>query len=128
VFPQTHPLTDLALLFLRLVVAFIFVNSGRNMLRDPAGHAKDLGQTRAFTVFLGAAELLGGLAIAFGILIQIAAAGLIAVNLGAIYKKIAVWHTGFWGQASAGWSYDLIFVAMEFVVLTTGGGGYVVWG
>jgi putative oxidoreductase len=128
VFSQTHPLTDLALLFLRLIVALVFINSGRDMLRDPAARAKDLGQSRAFIVFLGACEVLGGLALVFGILIQIAAAGFIIINMGAIYKKIAVWHTGFWGEASAGWSYDLIFSVMEFVVLTTGGGRYVVWG
>jgi uncharacterized membrane protein YphA (DoxX/SURF4 family) len=127
-FPQTHPLTDLALLLLRLMLAVVFVNSGFGMMKDPGAHAKDLGVSRSFVLVLGPAEFLGGLALAFGILIQIAAAGLMLVNFGAIYKKIAVWHTGFWGEASAGWSYDLLFVAMLFVVLTTGGGRYVVWG
>jgi uncharacterized membrane protein YphA (DoxX/SURF4 family) len=98
------------------------------MLRNPAAHAKDLGLPRGFTLFLGASEFLGGLAIAFGILIQIAAAGLLIVNAGAIYKKIAVWHTGFWGDQQAGWSYDLLFVVMLFVIVATGGGRYVVWG
>jgi putative oxidoreductase len=128
VFAQPHALTDLALLLLRLMVAIVFVNSGSGMLRDPAAHAKDLGLPRSFTLFLGASEFLGGLAVALGILIQIAAAGLLVVNLGAVYKKIAVWRTGFWGDAGAGWSYDLLFVAMLFVIVTTGGGRYVVWG
>jgi len=128
VFPQTHPLTDLALVILRIVLAIVFVNSGWGMLTDPAAKGKDLGLSRPVTLLLGAAEFFGGLAIAFGILIQVAAAGFIVISLGAIYKKIVVWHTGFWGDASAGWSYDLLFVAMEFVVLTTGGGRYVVWG
>jgi|SRR6516225_2007413 len=128
VFPQTHQLTDLALLLLRLVLAIVFVNSGWGMLRDPRAHAKDLGLRRSFTLFLGASEFSGGLALVLGILIQIAAVGLLAISLGAIYKKIVVWRTGFWGEASAGWSYDLLFVAMEFVVVTTGGGRYVVYG
>lgn len=127
-FPQLHQFTDLALLLLRLMVAIVFVNSGWGHLTDPAGHAKDLGLSRAVTMFLGTAEVLGGLAVAFGILIQLAAAGLILINAGAVHRKIFVWHTGFWGEASAGWSYDLLFIAMELVVLTTDGGRYVVWG
>jgi putative oxidoreductase len=127
-FPQTHPLIDLSLLLLRIVVALVFVNSGWNMLNDPGSHAKDLGLSRPFTLVLGTAEFVGGVALAFGILMQIVAAGFILINLGAIYKKIAVWHSGFWGEARAGWSYDLLFVVMEFVVLATGGGRYAVLG
>lgn len=81
-FPQVHPLTDLALLFLRIMLAIIFVQSGSGMLKDPAAEAKDLGYSRTFTVFLGAAEVLGGLAVALGILIQVAAAGLMVIGLG----------------------------------------------
>jgi putative oxidoreductase len=128
VFPQLRQFTDLALVALRLMVAIVFVNSGRNMLRDPAGHAKDLGLITPVTALLGTAEVLGGLGVAFGLLIQLAAAGLIAINLGAIEKKIFVWRTGFWGEASAGWSYDLLMIAMNLVILTTAGGRFVVWG
>jgi uncharacterized membrane protein YphA (DoxX/SURF4 family) len=127
-FPQLHQFTDAALLLLRLMVALVFVNSGANMLKDPKRHAKDLGLPLPFTRFLGAAEVLGGLAVAFGILIQPAAVGLIIINAGAVQKKLLVWHTGFWGDASAGWSYDLIFILINLVVLTTGGGRFVVWG
>jgi len=127
-FPQLHQFTDLALVLLRLMVAIVFVESGWNTLKDPAGRAKDVGLSRSVTVLLGAAEVLGGLGVALGILIQIAAAGLILINLGAVQKKIFVWRTGFWGQAQAGWSYDLLLVVMSFVVLTTGGGRFVVWG
>lgn len=127
-FPQLHQFTDVALVLLRLVVAIVFVNSGRNTLKDPAGRAKDIGMSRPLTVVLGAAELFGGLAVAFGILIQLAAAGLIVINLGATYKKIFVWRTGFWGDAMAGWNYDLLLIVMNLVVLTTAGGRFVIWG
>ncbi len=50
-----------------------------------------------FTIFLVAAEIAAGLGIAAGVLVQIAAIGLIVIMLGAIGKKIFVWHTGFWG-------------------------------
>jgi putative oxidoreductase len=65
------------------------------------------------------------LGVALGILPQFAALGLILIMLGAIQKKIFVWHTGFWGKASDGWHYDLLFVAMALVIATTGGGRYV---
>jgi putative oxidoreductase len=47
---------------------------------------------------LGVAELEGGLGVAVGALTRLAALGLIVVMLGAIRKKIFVWHTGFWGK------------------------------
>jgi hypothetical protein len=39
-------------------------------------------------------------------------------------KKIFVWHTGFWGKDGLGWNYDLLFVAMNLVILFTAGGRY----
>jgi putative oxidoreductase len=50
--------------------------------------------SKVFTIFLGAAELAGGLCLISGLLIQLAAIGLILMMLGAIQKKIFVWHTG----------------------------------
>ena len=80
--------------------------------------------SKGFTLFLGLAELVGGLGVAFGVLIQPAAIGLILVMLGAIQKKIFVWHTGFWGDKASGWHYDLMLVVMNLVILTTNGGRY----
>ena len=41
--------------------------------------------------------------------------------LTAIWKKIFVWHTGFWGKSGTnGWSYDTMFVVMNLVILTGG--------
>jgi uncharacterized membrane protein YphA (DoxX/SURF4 family) len=62
------------------------------------------------------------LGLAFGVLTQWAALGLILVMMGSIYKKIAKWKTGFWGEEASGWHYDLLFVIMNLVILTTGGG------
>jgi putative oxidoreductase len=78
------------------------------------------------TRVLGVAELAGGLGVAFGVLTQAAALGLILVMLGAIRKKIAVWHTGFWGKhGTDGWHYDLMLVTMCLVIATTDGGRFV---
>ena len=81
--------------------------------------------SKGFTIFLGAVELAGGLGVTFGVLTQLAAIGLILIMLGAIQKKIFVWHTGFWGDKGSGWHYDLMFVVMSMVILFTGGGRYV---
>jgi hypothetical protein len=39
--------------------------------------------------------------------------------LGAIQKKIFVWHTGFWGERNSGWHCDLMFIVMNLVILFT---------
>jgi putative oxidoreductase len=124
-FPQLARFTDLGILLLRLMVGVIFVSSGFNHLKDPAARAKSIGMPKAFTIFLGAAELAGGLGVAFGVLTQLAAFGLILIMLGAIQKKLFEWHTGFWGDKSSGWHYDLMLILMNLVIAFTNGGAYV---
>jgi putative oxidoreductase len=117
--------SDEALLLMRLLVAMVFVTSGWRHARDPVARGKSIGLSPGFTRLLGIAELAGGLGVGLGVLAQLAALGLILVMLGAIQRKIFVWHTGFWGKGSDGWHYDLLFVAMCLVIATTGGGRYV---
>jgi putative oxidoreductase len=124
-FPQLARFTDLGLLLLRLMVALIFVTSGYSHLKDPTARAKSIGMSKAFTIFLGIAEVAGGLGVAFGVLTQLAAFGLILIMFGAIQKKIFVWHTGFWGEKASGWHYDLMIVLMNLVIAFTNGGAYV---
>src|SRR5713226_5044651 len=124
-FPQLARFTDLGILLLRLMVGLVFVASGYSHLKDPAARAKDIGMSEVFTIFLGAAEVAGGLGVAFGVLTQLAAFGLILIMIGAIQKKIFVWHTGFWGEKASGWHYDLMLIVMNLVVAFTNGGGYV---
>ncbi|HEY6253905.1 MAG TPA: DoxX family protein [Candidatus Angelobacter sp.] len=126
-FPQLRDYSDIALLLLRIMVGIIFASSGWNHLKDPETRSKSIGTSMGFTIFLGAAELAGALGVIFGVLTQLAAAGLILLMLGAIQKKIFVWHTGFWGKGSQGWHYDLILVVMNLVIFTTNGGQYVLW-
>ncbi len=126
--PIPAALTALALLLLRLMIAAIFGTSGWSHVTHPAERAQSIGMSKGFTLFLGAAELAGALGVAFGVLVQWAAAGLVLVMLGAIQKKIFVWHTGFWGKGSQGWHYDLMLVIMNLVVIATHGGHWVLWG
>jgi putative oxidoreductase len=124
-FPQFAQFNDFGLLALRLMVAVIFISSGWNHLTKAEERSKSIGMSKGFTVFLGAAELAGGLGLAFGVLTQLAALGLILIMLGAIQKKIFVWHTGFWGEKTYGWHYDLMLVVMNMVILFTDGGRWV---
>jgi putative oxidoreductase len=113
---------DLSLFLLRAMVATVYGTSGFYHLKAPRQRAASLGMSVGFTVFLGAAELAGSIALVAGVLTQWAALGLILVALGAIFMKAVKWKTGFWGEKSMGWHYDLIFVVMNLAILCTGGG------
>ena len=123
IFPQLDRFTDVALLLLRIMIGLVFIVSGWKHFRSAEERSKDIGMSKGFTIFLGVAELAGGLGVMFGVLAQLAAAGLILIMLGAIQKKMLVWRTGFWGSSGTnGWSYDTMLVVMNLVVVTTGGG------
>ena len=126
-FPQLLNFADLGILLLRIMVGIVFVSSGWNHLKNPEERAKSIGMSKGFTIFLGVAEVAGAVGVAFGVLTQLASAGLILLMLGAIQKKILVWHTGFWGKTDQGWHYDLTFVVMNLAIIFTNGGKYGLW-
>lgn len=123
--PQLLRYEDIGILLLRIMVGVIFISSGWSHVKNPAERGKQIRMSKGFTMFLGTAEIAGSLGIMFGVLTQIAALGLIVLMLGAIEKKIAVWHTGFWGKDGYGWHYDLMLVVMCLMVVFTDGGRYV---
>ena len=88
IFPQLVHFTDVALLLLRIMVGIVFISSGWNHLKEPGARSKDIGISKGFTIFLGAAEVAGGLGVVLGVLTQLAASGLILIMLVAIQKKI----------------------------------------
>lgn len=122
VFPGLLHFSDAALLCLRLMVAVVFFTSGLQHARDPVGRGASIGMSPGFTRMLGFGEMAAALGVALGLFAQVAALGLILIMLGAIQKKLFVWHTGFWGDKTYGWHYDLLFVVANLVILTTGGG------
>ena len=124
-FPALEQLLPAALMMMRLMVGAIFITSGWAHLTKAEERAKSIGMSKSFTLFLGAAELAGSLGVVFGVLTQLAALGLILLMVGAIYKKIAVWHRGFWGEKASGWHYDLMLVTMNLVIAASHGGPYV---
>ncbi len=124
-FPPGTALTDLGFLLMRLMVGAVFITSGWSDLRDPDARSKSIGMSKGFTIFLGASEVLGSLGVMAGVLTQWAALGLILIGIGAIQKKIFVWRSGFWGEKTYGWHYDLMLVSMNLVILFTKGGNWV---
>ncbi len=122
------PFTDYGLLFLRIMTGLIYMDSGYNDVRDPDTRSKGLGLPKNFVIFLAVAELAGGAGVILGVLLQLAAIGLILIMLGALQKKIFVWKTGFWGKDGFGWSYELMLISMLLVILCTDGGRFVILG
>ncbi|HEX4020655.1 MAG TPA: DoxX family protein [Acidobacteriaceae bacterium] len=125
-FPELSQYTDWGILAMRLMVGAVFFTSGFSHLKQPQERAKSIGMSVPFTIFLGLAEVLGSVAVMVGFLTQWAAMGLILFMFGAIYMKAFQWKTGFWGEKSSGWHYDLVFVVMNLVILLTDGGRFVV--
>lgn len=121
-FPQLLRFSDVALLCLRLMVAAVFFTSGLQHAGDPVGRAASIGLSPGVTRVLGFVEMAASLGVALGVFTQVTALGLLVVSLGAIQKKLFVWHTGFWGDKTYGWHYDLLFFVANLVILTTGGG------
>ena len=117
--------SDVALLLMRLLIGAVFVTSGWSHVKDPVARGKSIGLPPGVTRLLGLGEIAGGMGVAIGFLPQLAALGLILIMLGAIQKKIFVWHIGFWGEKNSGWHYDLMFVVMNLVIMFTGGGRWV---
>jgi putative oxidoreductase len=124
-FPQLAQFNDVSLLLMRLMIGVVFLTSGWRHVTDSKNRSKSIEMSVGFTIFLGLAECAGSLGVVFGVLTQIAAAGLILLMLGAIQKKLFVWHTGFWGKdGTSGWNYDTMLVLMNLVIITTGGGRF----
>src|SRR6185503_7700702 len=113
---------DFALLLLRLIVALIFMTSGIKHVKNPSLRSESIGMSKGFTLFLGIAEIAGSVGLALGILTQYAAIGLCLIMLGAIWKKMFEWETGFWGERNQGWHYELFIFIANLVIITTGGG------
>ncbi len=98
---------DQGLFLLRLSVAAIF-------LAHAAMKFKKISRMTA----LGAVEVLGAIAMVTGLYLQYAAAALGIIMLGATYMKIFKWKTGFVN----GWELDLVLLAANIVIATSGGG------
>lgn len=104
----------IGLLCLRVVIGAIFLYHG----------PKKLGNMASFMGFIGMCETLGGLAVLFGFLTQLAALGLGIIMIGATYKKINEWHVPFYATDKTGWELDVMILGGCIVLLTMGAGIY----
>lgn len=66
-FPSLSRFLPVGLLLLGLMVGIVFIDSGWNDLRSPEERSQSIGKNTFSTIFLGAAEVLGGLGVVFGI-------------------------------------------------------------
>lgn len=118
--------SDWGLLAMRLSIGAIFIVHGQAKLGtwqiQPNGQMK--ASMASIMKLLSIAEPLGGIALVAGFLTQLAALGLILIMLGALYFKIKVWKAPFKGDNATGWEFDLILLAGNLVLLTSGPGVY----
>lgn len=117
-----------ALLLLRIIVAIVFFSSGKSHFLHPVERGKSVGLSPSVTKFLGIAEIIAAVSVAFGIFPQIGALIIFITMLGAIQKKIFVWKTGFYEDKGYGWHYDLLFLIAALVIIATNGGAYILSG
>ncbi len=88
--------------------------------------AESVGLPVRATIVLGIVEVVASVMLAIGLYCEIAGTLLIAVMLGAMGKKIFVWHKGFFEKEGYGWHYDLLLLIANLVIIATLGGDYVI--
>ena len=120
------------LLILRIVAGLLLAAHGSQKLfgwfggygiAGTGGWLESIGfkPGKAMAVVTGLAELLGGLALALGLLTPLAAAGMIGVMLVAIV--VAHWKVGFFiFKPNQGWEYCASIAITAFVVALVGPG------
>jgi putative oxidoreductase len=123
---------DVGLLLLRAVVGLLMAAHGAQKLfgwfggdgvEAAGGFLESLGWRpgRAWAVLLGAAELLGGLALALGFATPVAGGVLTAVMANAIWAVHG--RNGLWSTAG-GYEYNLVLIAAALASAFTGPGAY----
>src|SRR3989338_5913183 len=112
VFPELLQFYDLGLWLLRFAVGIVFIVHSFSKLKNPGGMAQGMGYPKAFVIFLGLGELLGGISLIFGIYIQ----------LGALYYHIFKWKDKFAPSGKFGWEFPFLLLASALSILLTGGG------
>lgn len=91
------------------------------------GFQQYFGVPAPFTLLVIAAEFLGSLGLIAGFLSRVAAAGVAAVMLGAVF--LVHWKVGFFmnwtgAQQGEGFEYHILALALAFAVMVKGGGAF----
>ncbi|MBI2635807.1 DoxX family protein [Candidatus Peregrinibacteria bacterium] len=115
-FRTLHKNKDLSILFLRIVIAAIFLSHGYTKWAAFDG-------TLTVMNILAIAEPLGGVAMLIGLFTRWAGLGLAIIMLGAMRMKIGnVGIAGFAGMG--GWEFDALIFAACVMIMTIGAGKY----
>lgn len=120
---------DLGLLLMRLVVGTIFMAHGAQKvfgwfggpgLDGFAGDLSDLGYSPAdaLAALTGFTELVGGALVVLGLFTPLAAAGLLAVMVNAIWTK---WNAGLFAT-EGGFEFELALAALAAGIVLSGAG------
>jgi putative oxidoreductase len=123
---------ELGLVVLRVVVGGLFAGHGAQKLFGWfGGHGREgtgkffesvgLHPGRQLALVAGAAELVGGVMLALGLFVPLAAALLTAVMLAAIWtvhRANGIWNT------DGGWEYNAVLIAVAFAVSAIGTGDW----
>ena len=125
---MSDALVDPSLFLLRLLLAALFGSSGWAHVTRAAERAESVGLSPGATRLVGIVEIAGAVSLTLGLYAQVGAVLLIGVMFGAIQKKLFVWKTGFWGDRSQGWFYDLLYLVCNLVIVATGGGAIAITG
>jgi len=102
---------------LTTALGIIFLVHGYAKAKNPSIMAPFWWGSNTIAFLHGAAEIVAGLAVAFGIGQEYGAAFMFLMMLGAIFEKIVRWKTPFMSRTSTGWEFDLLILAGAFVVL-----------
>ncbi|MDT7564129.1 MAG: putative oxidoreductase [Pseudonocardiales bacterium] len=134
--PLRHPLrwhhgADLGLLILRLVLAAAFIGHGAQVMFGAFGgpglagfgqflSVQGFGQSSLLAGLTAITEIGGGILVLFGLFTPVAAAGLLAVVINAVWLK---WGSGFFVRPNgAGFELEFVLAGMAAAVVLTGGG------
>src|SRR5882724_10670175 len=96
-------------LLLRAGLAAIFIYHGLDMVQKDGGAGWNPSLSRPEQLAVAWGELLGGIALALGLLTRLAAFGIAVIMAGAIYK--VHWENGFDIQ-KLGWEYNFLIIVV----------------
>ena len=114
---------DISLLLIRIILSIVFIIGAKNKLSKIKKFAKSNGLPIPIATFVAIGELLGGIGLAFGILSQLAATGIMLLMLNTMTIHIFKWHSPYWAS-KGGWEYDLTLFALTSVILILGAGQF----
>ncbi len=107
---------------LRIVIAIIVLVHAAPKLEKPREVAGFFHMRPGTIIFLGVLEILAAYGLIFGYHVELAAALLIIIGLGALLAKVIHLDTPFASREAHGWEFELLLVAACLAILLTGGG------